>query len=161
MKNKTKNRLKKKWQNLPLHHIDTCVVIEVLMKGDDYLSCENYLNKVGYKYRGTLSVSALGEIFMYLTKDIKEEIDRGEAFTIASRLIDKRKIDFSSPQFKTYVIVEKIKTIESRAEPMDSLNLATAIANDASVFVTMDATLLGNYKLESVFKIKIKHPGEL
>jgi len=44
---------------------------------------------------------------------------------------------------------------------MDSLNLATAIADDASVFVTMDATLLGNKKLESEFGIKIKHPSEL
>ncbi|ODS42647.1 MAG: hypothetical protein MSIBF_04920 [Candidatus Altiarchaeales archaeon IMC4] len=75
-----------------------------------------------------------------------------------SRLIDKRKIDFSSPQFKTYKILEEIKAIESRTEPMDALNLATAIAENASVFVTMDDKLVGNKKLESEFGIKIRHP---
>ena len=44
---------------------------------------------------------------------------------------------------------------------MDSLNLATAIADNASVFVTFDATLLENKKLENEFGIKIKHPREI
>jgi len=161
MKNKTKNKLERKWQNLPLHHIDACIVMEVLMVGDNCEDCENYLNKVGYKYRCVLSIPVFGEIFKSLVTKFEKEIGGENAFIVVSRLIDKRKIDFSSPQFKTYEIVEKIKTIESRAEPMDSLNLAIAIANDASVFVTMDATLLGNKKLESEFGIKIKHPSEL
>ena len=44
---------------------------------------------------------------------------------------------------------------------MDSLNLATAITENADVFVTLDGTFLENKKLESAFGIKIKHPGEL
>lgn len=124
IKNKTKNKIEKKWQNLPMHHIDACVVVEVLLSGDDYVSCERYLNKVGYKYKEVISISVLWEILVYLTKDIEKETDQEIALTAVSRLIPKRKIDFSSPQFKTYAIVEKIKTIEGRAEPMDSLNLA-------------------------------------
>ncbi len=44
---------------------------------------------------------------------------------------------------------------------MDALNLATAITEDADVFVTPDDKLAGNKKLESAFKIKIKRPGEV
>jgi len=161
MKKKTKNKLERKWQNLPLHHIDACVVMEVFIKDKGYEICEDYLNNAGYKYRGVLSIPVFGEIFKGLIRKIEKEIDREKAFIIVSRLIDKRKINFSSPQFKTYAIVEKIKTIETRAEPMDTLNLATAIADNASVFVTFDATLLENKKLENEFGIKIKHPREI
>ncbi len=37
MKNKTKYKLEKRRQNLSMHHIDACVVVEVLMSGDDYV----------------------------------------------------------------------------------------------------------------------------
>ncbi|PKP58711.1 MAG: hypothetical protein CVT88_06865 [Candidatus Altiarchaeales archaeon HGW-Altiarchaeales-1] len=169
MKNKTKNRLEKKWQNLPLHHIDACVVIEALILfGDDHVSCERYLNKIGYKYRVAISISALGEIFMYLIKKIEKGIDRemtfiflSKVFAFVRKLMDEGKITFSSPQFETYSIVEKIKTVESRAEPMDALNLATAIAENANIFVTLDKDLAGNKRIELDFEIKIKHPDEL
>jgi len=161
MKKKTKNRLGKKWQNLPQHHIDACIIIEVLMEDKQYKDCENYLNKVGYKYRGILSLPVFGEIFRILVRKFEEEIDKEKAFIVVSRLVDKRRMNFSSPQFKTYTIVEKIKDVESRAEPMDALNLAAAITGNADVFVTLDDKLMGNKKLESAFGIKIKHPGEV
>jgi len=44
---------------------------------------------------------------------------------------------------------------------MDALNLATAITDNAEVFVTPDNTFLGNKKLESAFGIKIKHPCDV
>jgi len=44
---------------------------------------------------------------------------------------------------------------------MDALNLATAITENADVFVTLDGTLLENKKLEKEFEIKIKHPADL
>ena len=147
--------------NLPLHHIDACIVMEVFMEDKEYERCEDYLNRIGYKYRGNISISALGEILMGIIKKFEEEIDRQESFLFVSQLMDKRKIDFSSPQFKTYGIVEKIKSVETRAEPMDALNLATAITENADVFVTLDDKLAGNKKIESAFKIKIKHPNEL
>ncbi|MDI6730736.1 MAG: hypothetical protein QMD06_04270 [Candidatus Altarchaeum sp.] len=75
--------------------------------------------------------------------------------------MDGGKITFLSPQFETYSIVEKIKTIESRVEPMDVLNLATVIVENANVFVTMDNDLVGNKMTASFFKIKIKHSDEL
>ncbi len=37
-----------------------------LMVGDNCEDWENYLNKVGYKYRGIISISAFGEIFKSL-----------------------------------------------------------------------------------------------
>jgi len=76
MKNKTKNKLERKWQNLPLHHIDACIVMEVLMVGDNCEYCENYLNNVGYKYGGVLSISVFGEIFKSLITKFEKEIDR-------------------------------------------------------------------------------------
>ncbi|PKP58173.1 MAG: hypothetical protein CVT89_03280 [Candidatus Altiarchaeales archaeon HGW-Altiarchaeales-2] len=161
MKNKTKNRLERKWQNLPLHHIDACVVIEVLIQQKECEDCKNYLNKVGYKCRSALSVSALGEIVMCSIKKFEEETEGGKVSLFITDLVNKRKIDFSAPQFETYAIVEKIKKIESRVELMDALNLATAITENADVFVTMDSKLVGNKKLESAFKIKIKHPRDV
>ncbi len=131
------------------------------MEQKEYEFCGNYLNRVGYKYRGVLSISALGEIVMSSMRKLEEETEKGEVSLMISRFIDKRKIDFSSPRFKTYDIVKRIKSIESRAEPMDALNLATAITENAKVFVTLDNTFLGNKKLESAFGIKIKHPDEL
>jgi len=115
MKKKTKDKLERKWQNLPVRHMDACVVIEALMlSGDNYVSCERYLNKVGYKYRDVISISALGEIFMYLIKKIEKRIDRettfiflSKAFAFVRELMDGEKITFSSPQFETYSIVEK------------------------------------------------------
>jgi len=161
VKKKTKDKLERKWQNLPLHHIDACIVLEVLMENEKYETCENYLNRVGHKYRGNISISALGEIFMTLFKKFDEEGVRQELFLFISRLIDKRKISFSSPRLKTYDIVKKIMRVETRAERMDSLNLANATTENADVFVTLDSTFVGNKKLESALKIKIKHPNEL
>ena len=161
MKKKTKSKLDSKWQNLPLHHIDACIFLEVLLGGDDYESCKNYLNRVGYNYRGTLSIPVLGEVFMGLISKLEAETDKEKAFSIANMLIDNRKIDFSSPQFKTYSVIDKIKSIETGVEPMDALNLAAAISDCAKVFVTFDGTLLGNKKLENEFKIKIKHPNDV
>ena len=43
----------------------------------------------------------------------------------------------------------------------DALNLATAITENADVFITMDDKLVGNKKIESVFGIKIKHPRDV
>ncbi|PKP58729.1 MAG: hypothetical protein CVT88_06815 [Candidatus Altiarchaeales archaeon HGW-Altiarchaeales-1] len=161
MKKKTMDRLERKWLNLPLHHIDACVILEALIKHKGYEDCENYLNRVGYKYIGDLSIFALGEIVMTSIRKFEKEMEYNESSLIIARLIDKRKIGFSSPQFKTYDIVKKIKAIESRVEPMDALNLATAITENADVFVTLDGTLLENKKLEKEFEIKIKHPADL
>ncbi|MDI6730737.1 MAG: hypothetical protein QMD06_04275 [Candidatus Altarchaeum sp.] len=88
MKKKTKDKLERKWQNLSVHHMDVCVVIEDLMLSvDNYVSCERYLNKVGYKYSGVISISALGEIFMYLVKRLKKEkIERQHPYFLAKHL---------------------------------------------------------------------------
>jgi len=161
MKKKTKTKLERKWQNLPLHHIDACVVLEVLIKQKEYEDCKNYLNRSGNKYRGIISISALGEILMVSIKKFEKETEGGRVSLFIGELANKRKIDFSAPQFRTHPLVEKIKLIESRAEPMDALNLATAITENADVFVTLDGKLIGNKKIESAFKIKIKHPREL
>ncbi len=55
----------------------------------------------------------------------------------------------------------KFKNEVTRTEPRDALNLACAITEDTEVFVTLDDKLVGNKKLESAFKIKIKRPGEV
>ncbi len=87
MKKKTKNKLENKWLNLP-----------------GYEDRENYLNKIGYKYRGVLSISAPGEIIMTSIRKFEEETERGKASLFISELVNKRKIDFSSPQFNTYPV---------------------------------------------------------
>ncbi len=135
--------------------------MKTLLKHKGYEDCENYLNRVGYKYRGVLSISALGEIVMTSIRKFEKEVEYGEVSLITARLIDTRKIGFSAPQFETYPIVEQIKKIETRSEPVDALNLATAITQNADIFVTLDGTFLNNKRLERGVGIKIKHPEDL
>ncbi len=79
------------------------------MEDKEYEKCGDYLNRICYKYSGNISISALGEILMGIIKKFEEEIDRQEPFLFVSQLVDKRKLGFSSPQFKTFAIVEKMR----------------------------------------------------
>ena len=63
MKDKTKEKYERWAESLPLHHIDTSVILEN-PKTINGRFCTKYLQRVGYKYRGVLSLPVLGELFL-------------------------------------------------------------------------------------------------
>jgi hypothetical protein len=63
MKIKTLEKLRKRFEKLPLHHIDSCVLLEALKETKLGNVCGDYLNRVRYKYGGSLSSSVLGDSF--------------------------------------------------------------------------------------------------
>jgi hypothetical protein len=65
MKQKTLEKIIRKFEILPLHHIDTNIFIEADKETKLGDACASYLNRIGYKYRGIISLSVLGELFSY------------------------------------------------------------------------------------------------
>ena len=55
MKKKTFEKLLRRFLGLPPHHIDTSILLEP-EKTEDGRDCRKYLQKVGYDYRGKLSL---------------------------------------------------------------------------------------------------------
>ncbi len=161
MLEKVKDKIQRRFEVLPKHHIDTDVLIESFKGTKLGDQCTSYLNRVGYNYRGVLSVSVLGEYSMITYEKMKEKTDLEIAFEFVRNLILRRKISFCGVSFECYNIVEKIKEIDNFIEPADALHLAAAIADNASTFVTFDSALLNSQKLESSFGIKIMHPKDL
>ena len=161
MKEKTLLKLERKFLALPMHHIDTDVLIESLKETKLGDICSEYLNKVGYKYRGVISLSVLGEFLLIIIRD-NETIEQKEiALRALDRLIEKRKVSFSTPTIETFNIAKDIFNLDSRIEPADALHYATSIKDNANTFVTFDGKMERNKTLENAFGVKIIHPGNL
>ncbi|MBU5537689.1 MAG: PIN domain-containing protein [Candidatus Aenigmatarchaeota archaeon] len=158
MKKKTLLRLIRRFEKLPLHHIDSSIELE---PGDteDGKYCTKYFNIVGYKYRGKFCIPALGEILLAISF-IADKTKQYDALDVFLKLIKERKIRFASVE-NTEEYVIKIKQLDKGIEPMDRLILACAIADGADTFVTLDEKLIHNEKIEKEFGIKIRHPHEL
>ena len=63
MLEKIKEKLERRFTVLPLHHIDTSVVIET-EKTEDGRYCRKYFQLLGYKYMAKFSSITMGELFM-------------------------------------------------------------------------------------------------
>ena len=161
MLEKIRAKMQKKFEILPLHHIDTNILVEALKDTKLGNQCVDYLNRVGYNYRGVLSVSVLGEYSMITYENLKEITDLEVAFDFVARLVKRRKVTFCGTSFECYSIISKIKEGDTHIEPADALHIAAAIIDKANAFVTFDSALLNSRKIESEFKIKIMHPNDL
>ena len=162
MKPKTLEKLIRKFTRLPSHYIDSSVILGAFLEDEKFREeCKNYLNRVGYNYRGFLPVSVTGEIFMILDERIEKESDKELFFSFFNILVRKRKIEFVGSSFDDYKKTHEIRDINYDAEPLDTLHLAIAITNKANVFVTLDEKLIHNQAIENAFKISILHPKEL
>lgn len=161
MKPKTLERILRRFEMLPLHFIDTNIVFEANNETKLGDQCSAYLNKVGYKYRGVLSLSVIGEFFLITLRDIQEPSEKYLLFNFVDSLIRKRKIKFSTLKYDSIKTLGKIKEIDSRVEDADAIHLANCIQDKGNTFVTIDEKLVGNKKLENEFKIKIMHPKDL
>ncbi len=157
MEKKTKERLERKFLALPLHHIDTNILIESFEETKFGVISSNYLNKIGYNYRGRISLSALGEFLLIVLRDYVS-VERELTIRKLYDLLGKRKITFLTPTKTTFNIATKVMELDFRIEPTDALHYATAVQENAKSFVTLDKILLENYIIENEFGVKIKHP---
>ncbi len=161
MKKKTEEKLKKRWKRLPLHFIDTSVILEVLLEGEYEYDCKSFLNQVGYKYRGLLSVLVLGEITKGIFK-IQDSVGREMARNFVDGFIIKHKVDVASLSYETLPVVLRIKELNSYIKPMDALHVSCAVESGAGTFVTLDKELIRTKReIENEYEIRIKEPSEL
>ena len=123
--------------------------------------CTDYINRIGYKYRGTVSLSVLGEFLLITIRDTKNPEDRELAFRIFDRILKKQKIGFITPEIEAYETTLKIIRADSRIEQTDALHYALAVQEKADTFVTFDQKMAGNIRLEKEFGVKIIHPENL
>ena len=98
---------------------------------------------------------------MIVKLKIENEILRHDAFSFLMDLLDSRKITFYSPQFKAFRIIGEISHIDRTIEPADALHIATAIEDNAKIFVTFDENLINNHLIQKKFSLKIRHPSML
>lgn len=162
MKSKTLEKIIRKFTRLPSHYIDSSVILGAFLEDEEFREeCKEYLNRVGYNYRGFLPISVTGEIFIILNGRIEKESDKELFFSFFDKLMRKRKIEFVGSGFDDYKKTQEIRDVIYDAEPLDALHLAIAITNKANVFVTLDEKLIRNQAIENAFKISIRHPKEL
>ena len=145
-------------REVPLHHIDTSVILEPI-NTENGRYCRRYLQKLNYNYRGKISFPALSEIQATILS-VDDYNIRQDSIETIYHLIKSRKIKFYAPKFTAHIIME-IRNIDKRIEPLDREILACSIEDKALVLVTLDSTMINNKHIENAFKIKIKHPKEL
>ena len=144
--------------DLPMHHIDTSIVVEP-ENTDDGRLCKRYLQKVNYNYKGTLSFPVLSELFAILAS-IEDFNGRYDFLESILATIKSRSIMFYSPK-DTSRLLGEIKLAEARIGNADREILACASEDKSYALVTLDKDMLNNKKLESLLRIKILHPKDL
>jgi len=157
MEKKIKERLERRFLILPLHQIDTDIILEP-ENTENGRYCKRYLNKVGYRYRGFLSFPVLSELFLKILK-LETFDEKWDTLHLVDSLIKEKKILFYS-QKDIREIETKIIEIDKRIQPLDREITACATEQRATL-VTIDSDLYENYKLQEKLDIQIKHPKEL
>lgn len=148
----------RKLSALPLHHIDTSVILEE-EKTENGFYCKKYLNLVGYKYRGVISFPVLSEL-MYKILSLTDRSAQYDLLDEILSFIKSKQIGIQGVK-NTENIVVRIKETDKAITPNDSLIIASAVAHKSTVLVTIDARLIRNRSIEKEFKIRIMHPKDL
>ncbi len=140
------------------HHIDTSAIIEP-ENTEDGKFCNRYFNKLKTSYNGVFSLPVLGELMLTLLQT-QEYNDRTDFQEFLFHLIRVHRIEFYVPKDIRWVI-ERMKKVDTRIDPVDMEILACAIEDEANSLVTLDTKLIGNLKIEKEFNIQILHPKSL
>lgn len=150
-------KLKLRFMRLPLHHIDTSIVLEMEEKTEEGRYCKRYLNLLGKKFRGKFSILMLGELMLDILS--LEYQDMHTALDLIDDIIEKQKIEFFSVE-SIVEICKELEEVDRRQDPIDKLLYACAVKDKAKNFVTTDKKMLRSKKLVEVFGVKISHPKE-
>ena len=143
-------------KNLPLHHIDTSVFLAAFTERERYSHVSGrYLNKISVNYRAAVSFSVLSELFFKLIRTIGNDY-RIKLLLWFTRFIENKDVQLLPSNFSVYSRIENLRETNFRLDPIDALHLATALENNADVFVTLD-TKLG----KQVNGLTIQHPENL
>ncbi len=162
MKPKTLEKILRRFERFPLHFIDTGIFVEALKDTKLGNQCSDYLNRIGYKYRGVISLSVLGEYALITYRDIKDWEGRETMFSFVGRIVNKGNTKYKTLDFDSNSHIEKVREIDGRIEFTDAQHLASAIDDKADSFVTFDKVLLDNaQEIERRFGLKIIHPKNL
>lgn len=143
--------------SLPLHHIDTSIILET-RRTENGMHCTRYLQKVGYKYHGILSLPVLSELFLSVLL-LDSSSEKYNLMNTVLETIRIRKINFYSPKSIEETAI-KIRQFDRRVGPLDAHIVACAIEDKANL-ITLDRKLIDNIALEKEFGIKIFHPKSL
>lgn len=158
MKPKTAGKILRRFQSLPLHHIDTSVILEP-ENTDDGRYCRRYLQLVGNKYRDVVPFPVLSELLLAIT-EMEKTRDRYDFLDILVNMISVKKIVFYAPKDIGGLLI-KIRELDSRVEPTDREIVACGVEHGCDTIITLDKNLIHNKKLESGLDVKIRHPKEL
>lgn len=158
MKKKTKEKLERKFLILPLHHINSDVILEP-ENTEEGRDCKRYLERVGKKYRGVISLPVLGEILMDILS-LETVREKYIALDLVDSIIAERKITYYT-QKNIGKSLLKVKELDTRIDPTDAEIFACSVEDGAKILVTLDSDMVHNIKLEQTFNIEIKHPSEL
>ncbi len=158
MKPKTLAKILRRIEILPLHEIDTSVILEPDYT-EDGRYCRRYLNLIGNKYRAVIPFPVMSEFLLAICalKSSKDRYDLLDGFT---DLVSVKKAAFYSPNDIGELLI-KIRDLDSRIKPTDREIVACGIENGCDTIVTLDGDLIHNQKLEEELNIKIMHPKEL
>ena len=158
MKNSTLKRLKRKQDNLPLHFIDSSVFLEIVFEQKYHKICSSFLNEVYYKSRLITSTLVLGEVLKSL-QGINNDRIREHWLLFFSQLLRDKNIELCMVSFASLKNLAAIQEIERFLASSDSLIFSTALAENCSVFVTLDNDF--SIKLGRELDIIIKKPFDI
>lgn len=158
MEKKTEERLEREFISMPLHHIDTSIILEKPTTPNGR-ACTAYLHIINQKYRGKFSIPMFGEYTLHII-GISDYSKRVDLFESLHALIQNKRIELCGI-LDADKIAANIKEKDDRIATTDRLILASAIGDNAKTFVTLDEKLIHNEILENSFGINIMHPREL
>lgn len=158
MQKKTEEKLKRQFLALPLHHIDTSIILQEPTTELGRM-CRKYLQILDRNYRGKFSLPVLGELLLKVL-DRETSHERYVTLDIINEWVKNKKIGFYIP-FDISETVDIIKNLDPRIKETDAHILACAIEDNALTFVTLDKELAHNQKIEEFFGISLLFPHEL
>lgn len=158
MKEKTRKKLERKFLALPLHHIDTSVILEPPTTEVGRV-CRKYLQLLTTRYRSKLSFPVIGELLIKVLQTENTHA-RYAALDSIMDLLKDRKISIYVPE-EIGELIQKIRKLDTRIIEIDAHIVACAVEDKALTLATLDKELLHNDKIEKEFNLEIKHPDEL
>lgn len=152
MKEKTRKKLQKRWENLPRHFIDSSVFLELALKQHRDKACMKFFNLVGYKYRIETSSIVMGEIIKRFNL-LTDKNTRMNLFLWLENILHERDIIIHTVSESCFNLKGKISKIDNHLGPLDSLIFGHCIENSCNCFVTLDSDF--SDKLGKEYKVKI------
>lgn len=157
MKNKKLKKLRDRIASKPYHHIDACVVLGAVITDERFrVPCKDYLDRIGNKYRGAISVVSFGEIYTKVFEEYSQIIEdkdtRKSVMEFIEKLILDGKVELCRINDDDLCEYNKLRHIDRMVHTPELLSIAVAIREKASVFITIDRDILKSDGLRTYLK---------